>query len=89
MERDWGVFVVESLGVLGVQFTRERVFGRRLAWTSCIVVNPCGGTRRLLEVGGTLYGQVRWRVGLVAVFRSGAAIVTLREGTLIPGDEGL
>jgi hypothetical protein len=89
MERDCGVFEFESLGVLGVEFTRDRVFGRRLAWTSCIVVKPCWGTRRLFEVGGTLYGQVRCRVGLVAEFRSGAAIVTLREGMLRPGEEGL
>lgn len=47
-------------------------------------VNPC----RRLEVGGTLYGHVRCRDGLVAV-RSGAAIVTFREGTLTPGDVGL
>lgn len=92
MESDWGVLVVESLGVLGVEFIRE-TFGRRLlAWTSCMLVKPCcgGGARRVLDVGGTEYGQVRCRVGDVAeLFRSGAAMVTLREGMFIPGDEGL
>jgi len=34
-ERDCGVFVVESLGVVGVELTRERLLGRR-AWMSCM-----------------------------------------------------
>ena len=86
IDNDCGVFVVDSLGVDGVDSARPRVFGRDLAWTSCIVVKR----RPLLEVGGTVYGHVRCLVGLVAaVVRSGAAIVTFREGMLMPGDEGL
>ena len=85
MESDWGVFVVESLGVVGVELTRERVFGRR-AWMSCMDVKaPCC---RRLDCGLTVNGHVRCFVGLVPV-RSGAAMVTFRDGTLIPGDVGL
>ena len=36
-----------------------------------------------------MYGHVRCRVGLVPDVRSGAAIVTFREGILTPGDDGL
>ena len=80
----------ESLGVFGVELTRDSVFGRRLAWTSCIDVNPGCVLRRLFaELVGTVYGHVRCRVGDVAEFRSGAAIVTFREGMLIPGEAGL
>ena len=34
-ERDCGVFVVESFGVVGVELTRERALGRRV-WMSCM-----------------------------------------------------
>lgn len=96
MEILCGVLVLLNFGVLGVLFTRDKVFGRRCAWTSCIDVNPCdcdccGWVRReLVDVGGTLYGHVRWRLGLVPAFvRSGALMVTFREGMFIPGEVGL
>lgn len=93
MEIDCGVFEVDNLGVLGVELTREKVFGRlRFCCASCIEVNPdCCCWRRLLEEeGGILYGQVRCLFGLVAVvLRSGAAMVTFREGILTPGEVGL
>ena len=86
------MLVVDSLGVLGVELTRESVFGRRLAWASCIERTPEDWLRRACDVGGTAYGHVRCREGLVAVdvdARSpGAAIVTFLEGILIPGDVG-
>ena len=92
MERDWGVLEVDNLGVLGVELTRDKVFGRlRFCWTSCMEVKPDCCWRRLLDdEGGILYGQVRCLFGLVAVLlRSGAAMVTFREGILTPGEVGL
>lgn len=85
IDRDVGVFDVDSFGVLGVELTRFKVgFGRRF-WISCIDVNPC----RRFDCGGTEYGHVRCRDGLVGEFLSGAAIVTFRDGILRPGDVGL
>jgi hypothetical protein len=53
MERDWGVLEVDNLGVLGVELTRDNVFGRlRFCWTSCMEVKPDCCWRRLLDDEG-------------------------------------